>query len=77
MFSTSSASSEEQHRTEDTVKDVLLDLADDVTRGIVVEWLEFVDVVLDSAYNNRELSRVFRGLLSWPLTPFDFSRFQK
>jgi hypothetical protein len=58
--------------------DVLLGLADDVTRGIVVEWLEFADVAsLDSAYNNRELSRVFRSLLSSPLTLFDFSRFAK
>ena len=41
-----------------------------------MEWLEFADVArLDSAYNNRELSRVFRGLLSSPLTLFDFSRF--
>ena len=60
------------------MKDVLLGLADDVTRGIVVEWLEFADVArLDSAYNNRELSRVSRGLLSSPLTLFDFSQFQK
>ena len=51
--------------------DVLLGLADDVSREIVVEWLEFADVAnLDSAYNNRELSRVFRGLLSSPLTLF-------
>ena len=55
--------------------DVLLGLADDVSREIVVEWLEFADVAnLDSAYNNRELSRVFRGLLSSPLILFDFSQ---
>ena len=58
--------------------DVLLGLADDVSREIVVDWLEFADVAnLDSAYNNRELSRVFRGLLSSPLTLFDFVDLQR
>ena len=37
-----------------------------------MEWLEPADVVrLDSAYNNRALSRVLRGLLCSPLTLFD------
>jgi hypothetical protein len=36
-------------RREDT-RDVLLDLFDDMSRGIIVEWLELADVVrLDSA----------------------------
>ena len=56
------------------MRDVLLDLADDLSRGIVVEWLDPADVAhLDSAYNNHEKSEVFRGLLSSPLTLFDVS----
>ena len=39
-----------------------------------MEWLEPADVArLDSAYNNRELSRVLRALLSSPLSLFDVS----
>ena len=46
------------------MRDILLGLADDLSRGIIIEWLEPADVArLDSAYNNRELSEVFRGLL--------------
>ena len=56
------------------MRDVLLDLADDLSRGIVVEWLDPADVAhLDSAYNNRALSRVLRSLLCSPLTLFDVS----
>ena len=63
-----------QRSTENTMRDVLLDLADDMSRGIIVEWLEPADVArLDSAYNNRALSRVLRSLLCSPLTLFDVS----
>jgi hypothetical protein len=56
------------------MRDVLLGLADDLSREIIVEWLEAADVThLDSAYNNRALSRVFRSLLCSPLTLFDNS----
>ena len=56
------------------MRDVLLGLANDLSRGIIVEWLEPADVArLDIAYNNRELSEVFRALLSSPLTLFDVS----
>ena len=59
---------------EDTMRDVLLDLADDLSRGIIVEWLEPADVTrLDIAYNNRALSRALRSLLCSPLTLFDVS----
>jgi hypothetical protein len=52
----------------------LLGLADELSRGIVVEWLDPADVAhLDSAYNNHEKSEVFRSLLSSPLTLFDVS----
>jgi F-box and leucine-rich repeat protein 2/20 len=52
----------------------LLELFDDVSRGIIVEWLEPADVVrLDSAYSNRALSRVLRDLLCSPLTLLDVS----
>jgi hypothetical protein len=54
--------------------DVLLGLADDLSRGIIMEWLEPSDVArLDSAYNNRELSRALRSLLCSPLTLLDVS----
>jgi hypothetical protein len=55
-----------QHSTEDTMRDVLLGLAEDVSQGIIVEWLEPADVVrLDIAYNkNRALGRALRNLLS-------------
>jgi hypothetical protein len=56
------------------MRDVLLQLADDLSRGIIVEWLEPADVArFDSAYNNRALSRVLRSLLCSPLTLFDVS----
>ena len=56
------------------MRDVLLDLADDLSRGIVVEWLDPADVAhLDSAYNNRVLSRVLRSLLYSSLSLFDVS----
>jgi hypothetical protein len=42
------------------MRDVLLGLADDLSRGIFVEWLDPADVAhLDSAYNNHEKSEVF------------------
>jgi hypothetical protein len=54
--------------------DVLLGLADVISPGIIVERLEPADVArLDSAYNNRALSRVLRDLMSSPLTLFDVS----
>ena len=56
------------------MRDVLLDLANDLSRGIIMEWLKPADVArLDSAYNNRALSRALRGLLCSPLTLFDVS----
>ena len=52
----------------------MLELADDLSRGIILEWLEPADVArLDSAYSNRALSRVLRGLLCSPSTLFDVS----
>ena len=68
------AHSTAQHSREGTMRDVLLRLPDDVSRGIVMEWLEPADVArLDSAYNHHEESEVFRGLLSSPLSLFDVS----
>ena len=59
-----------KHSRDGATRDVSLDLDDDLSRGIVVEWLEPADVAqLDSAYN----SDVFRDLLSSPLTLFDVS----
>ena len=56
------------------MRNILLDLADDMSRGIILESLEPADVAhLDSAYNNRALSRVLRDLLCSPLTLFDVS----
>jgi hypothetical protein len=72
--SSDTAAGTAQHSIVGTMRDVLLGLADDVSRGIVVEWLEPADVArLDIAYNNRELSRVLQSLLCSPLTLFDDS----
>ena len=72
--SSDAAAGTAQHSTTDTMRDVLLGLADDLSRGILLEWLEPADVArLDTAYNNRTLSRVLRGLLCSPLTLFGAS----
>ena len=55
-------------------EDVLLGIADDLSRGIIMEWLDPADVArIDSAYNNRELGRALRSLLCSPVTLFDVS----
>ena len=75
IASSDTAADKAQRSTEGTMRDVLLGLADDLSRGILLEWLNFADVArLDSAYNNRALSRALRDLLSSPLTLFDVSR---
>ena len=66
--------SDAAHSREGTMRNVLLEIANDLSRGIIVEWLEPADVArLDSAHNNRALSRVLRDLLCSPLTLFDVS----
>ena len=60
------------------MRHVLLELAEDLSREIMMEWLEPADVArLDIAYNNRALSRVHRSLLCSPLTLFDVSHSKK